>query len=217
MNTLKLGLVLGLAAYAYAGTTEATSELGSLDTAQPVLSTIDLSGDLIAPAQIGITWLVLDEHPGSLSLTLHGAEDILLAEYMSFSGETSHVITEPGDYSLEIEAVDAFGNQLNSSYDFAVDVVVGANEQAYAFGLQSIYPNPFNPVTQVEFHMAQLDAAKLRVFNVAGHEVATLVDGMLEQGVHTISVDGSHWSSGIYFAVFEAGGVVDTQKLILSK
>ena len=79
------------------------------------------------------------------------------------------------------------------------------------------YPNPFNPTTAIEFLMAKSGPARLKVFNVLGQEVATVVSGFQSAGTHIVTFDGTRLASGIYVYTFQAGDVVLTKKMLLLK
>ena len=102
---------------------------------------------------------------------------------------------------------------LNSGEPFdAVSPVV-----AEGFHLLSNYPNPFNPSTAIRYQLAADGYVHIRVYNTAGSEVANLVDGWREAGLHEVSFDGSNLPSGIYFAKIEASGFTQTAKMVLMK
>lgn len=79
------------------------------------------------------------------------------------------------------------------------------------------YPNPFNPVVTVPFELAKASHVTLRIFDVLGREAARLIDDQMTAGRHEFVWDGSIVSSGIYFAMLQAEGVVQTRKLVLMK
>lgn len=85
------------------------------------------------------------------------------------------------------------------------------------FQLQQNYPNPFNPTTTIEFALPKQSNVTLKLFDILGREVATLVDAELESGVHKINFDGQDLASGIYFYRIHADGFLKTKKLMLLK
>lgn len=86
-----------------------------------------------------------------------------------------------------------------------------------AFALHQNWPNPFNPITNIRYDVPQTGPVSVKVFNILGQEVATLVHGTIPAGSHIISWDASHLPSGIYFCIFEARDVAQVQKLVLVK
>jgi len=85
------------------------------------------------------------------------------------------------------------------------------------FRLEQNYPNPFNPTSHLRFTIAELRFVTLRVFDVIGREVATLVNGNLAAGNYDITFNAAGLSSGVYFYRLTAGGMVQTRKMILQK
>jgi hypothetical protein len=94
---------------------------------------------------------------------------------------------------------------------------VGADELPSGFALAQNAPNPFNPSTEIRFSLPEAGEAALRVHDIAGREVATLVNGTLERGEHVVSFDGSALSTGVYFYTLEAAGQTTTRKMLLAK
>jgi hypothetical protein len=85
------------------------------------------------------------------------------------------------------------------------------------FSLSQNYPNPFNPSTSIEYRVGNRRYVTLKVYDVLGREVATLVNEEKQPGVYEVEFDASQLSSGIYFYTLEAGEFRDTKKLILLK
>ncbi len=85
------------------------------------------------------------------------------------------------------------------------------------FSLLSNYPNPFNPVTTVEYVIERPTAVRLSVFSLLGQEVEVLVDEYRHPGTYKIKWDADRFSSGIYFIRLLAGSVAATAKMILMK
>jgi hypothetical protein len=85
------------------------------------------------------------------------------------------------------------------------------------FVLHQNYPNPFNPSTTIAFDLPREADIELKVFDVIGREVATLVKTRMKAGKHEALFDGNSLSSGIYFCRLAAEGHVMTQKLMLLK
>ncbi len=100
---------------------------------------------------------------------------------------------------------------------FLPQQTVDANEQPADFRLDTPYPNPFNPVTTLPFHLAETGPVTLQVLDLAGRTVATLVDGLQERGAHEVSFNGSQLPSGLYVARLQTENGEAAQKLLLTK
>ncbi|MEP0861173.1 MAG: T9SS type A sorting domain-containing protein [Ignavibacterium sp.] len=89
------------------------------------------------------------------------------------------------------------------------------------FVLEQNYPNPFNPSTKIRFSIpnvgSELAQTVLKVYDVLGNEVATLVDEEKPAGVYEVEFDASHLASGVYFYKLNAGSFTETKKMLLIK
>ncbi len=85
------------------------------------------------------------------------------------------------------------------------------------FALHQNYPNPFNPITTIEFDVAAASNVTLRIFNVLGQEVATLVDGELNANRYRVNWDATGFPSGMYLYRLELDNQVETRKMLLLK
>jgi len=77
------------------------------------------------------------------------------------------------------------------------------------------HPNPFHPATRFDFRVPHSGAVSLRVYDLAGREVATVVDGALTAGMHSRAFDGGALPSGVYYYKLIAGSYVETKKMVL--
>jgi hypothetical protein len=85
------------------------------------------------------------------------------------------------------------------------------------FRLAQNHPNPFNPSTTIQFDLPVESNVKLKVFNILGKEVATLIDGKQEAGYKTIEFDATQLSSGVYLYRLQTDTFTETKKLLLLK
>ena len=86
-----------------------------------------------------------------------------------------------------------------------------------AYELAQNYPNPFNPTTKIEYSIPALSKVELRIYNVVGQEVATLVNEVQQAGLHHVKFDGMNLASGMYFYRLTAGDFVSVKKMVLLK
>ena len=89
-----------------------------------------------------------------------------------------------------------------------------------AFSLAQNYPNPFNSSTVIRFALPRSGPVELALYNLVGQKVVTLVDGMRAAGSYTVHWDGrddagNALASGVYLYRLQAGGQVETRKLVL--
>ncbi|HTY38475.1 MAG TPA: T9SS type A sorting domain-containing protein, partial [Bacteroidota bacterium] len=86
-----------------------------------------------------------------------------------------------------------------------------------AYELSQNYPNPFNPTTTIQFTIPSQDVVTLKIFNVLGQEIMTLMHEKMDAGKHTVRFDASKLTSGVYLYQVTAGKFVDTKKMVLLK
>jgi hypothetical protein len=85
------------------------------------------------------------------------------------------------------------------------------------FKLDQNFPNPFNPVTHINYSLAQSGFASLKVYNILGESVETLVSDYKHMGDYSLTFNGDRLSSGVYFLRLQQGSLSSTKKLLLLK
>ncbi|HOJ17916.1 MAG: T9SS type A sorting domain-containing protein [Ignavibacteriales bacterium] len=85
------------------------------------------------------------------------------------------------------------------------------------FSLRQNYPNPFNPSTTIEYGLPERTFVELKIFNILGKEVATLVNSTQEAGMHNVTFDASKLTSGVYLYKIKTSKFTEFKKMILLK
>lgn len=123
----------------------------------------------------------------------------------------------------------AFWNQFSASDGWELSDIcaqhvsdaAGTNEHPSAlpktYALSQNYPNPFNPTTVIAFALPKSGMTTLRVYDILGRQVSTLVDWVTPAGNHSVSFDASRLASGIYFYRLESRSFSRTRKMVLLK
>lgn len=111
----------------------------------------------------------------------------------------------------------AVANIYAAAVPVTISGVEGKVAKANAFELSQNYPNPFNPATSIRFNLSEAGNVSLKVYDVLGREVATLVNGAMSQGAHSVSFNGSDLASGLYIYKLEAGNTTAVKKMMLLK
>jgi len=104
----------------------------------------------------------------------------------------------------------------DGSYEYSdeIEVEVGLPTE---FSLSQNYPNPFNPSTSIQYAVSSRQFVSLKVYDVLGNEVATLVNEEKPAGNYTVEFNGIGLPSGIYFYRLQTGSFVETKKMVLLK
>jgi subtilisin-like proprotein convertase family protein len=113
------------------------------------------------------------------------------------------------------------GRILGWGLRFNNSVVVGQNNISSSvpekFNLYQNYPNPFNPRTNIKFDLPKNTYVTLKIYNILGAEVATLINKAMVEGTYVTEWDASSFASGTYFVKLETGSYSDVKKIILLK
>ena len=88
---------------------------------------------------------------------------------------------------------------------------------AIKFPISFYFPNPFHPTTTIKFKVPEESKVVLKVYDILGREVATLVNEEKHAGNYKISFNASGFASGVYFFRLQAGNFMNTKKMILLK
>ncbi len=142
----------------------------------------------------------------------HGTTNVPQQYTFSEYGVTS------GSWYYRLEQIDLDGT-THYTDAILVDVLTSVEDQQspLVFALKQNYPNPFNPSTSIRFNLASTTFASLKVFNVIGQEVATLLNNEMAPGAHEVTFDASSLPTGIYVYRLQAGTFSESRKLMLVK
>ena len=147
----------------------------------------------------------------------------------SAPGEKLHLVTTLdsrgvsklawGDRRSDTGGIYAQAVQFDGTLGNPVVAVSEDGLPGRSFTLQQCYPNPFNPVTIIQFTipLGTYGRTSLRVYDLIGREVATLLDGRVEPGEHEVRFDASRLPSGVYFYTLLAGSFRDTKRMVVLK
>ncbi len=129
--------------------------------------------------------------------------------------------TVSGTHHYFVTALDAINNESSPSDTVAASPVVGVEieslNQPFSFTLHSAYPNPFNPSTQIKYEIGARGQVELKVFDVIGREVATLVNEVKSSGVYSAVWHAAGTSSGVYIVRLQAEGKTGFLRTLLLK
>ncbi|MBK6505305.1 MAG: FG-GAP repeat protein [Ignavibacteria bacterium] len=119
---------------------------------------------------------------------------------------------ETGSYNYRLKQIDLNGNF--EYFELPEAVTIGIPDK---FFLEQNYPNPFNPVTKITFGIPEAGNVKLKIFDMSGREVKTLISEFKEAGYYTVKFDATGLASGAYFYRIETGVIVSVKKMVFLK
>ena len=190
------------------------------------------SGDTLTMSDTSLVWQSV---PGAVSYELQISTDNAFA---------SAVIDSAGinDTTFALRSLVNSGKLvLSTKYYWRVEAVNDSGRGAYTqpqlfvtpgrilaintppagrptkFSLSQNYPNPFNPSTSIKYTLPSSQFVSLKVYNVLGQEIETLVDERQGAGDYEVNFDAARFASGVYFCVLIAGGLTATKEMMLLK
>ena len=152
------------------------------------------------------------EHPALLTLT---------TPLRFLAGDSLRMITtwhNPTSQAIQygLRSVDEMQLLFYIAYgDSPTDVNEVSQSTPQEFSLQQNYPNPFNPTSEIRYQISEVSRVSLKVFDVLGREVATLVHETLRPGTYEVQFDAANLASGIYFYRLQAGEFTATKRMLL--
>ncbi len=138
-------------------------------------------------------------------------------------GQTTETTFDPAGvldsnqtYLWRVNSVNDAGTTTGQLWSFTTVIPNGISDPRIPVSYQIVqaYPNPFNSTVQIALTVAQESRTTMRVYDIVGQEVATLLDSRLSAGEHQLEWNASGQSAGLYFLKCECAGLTQTQKLI---
>jgi hypothetical protein len=191
----------------------------------PPLPPQNLAGN-IQPGKIVLHWEANSEHDLQRYAIYRSSNKLNepdSLEVYAFTTDTSFIDSNP---MIDLEAYyyvkaqdihENFSKMSNQITLRATNIIGNNNDIPTEYSLNQNYPNPFNPSTQIEFSIPQNSHITLKVFNVLGKEVATLINGERETGSYSLTWNAQNCPSGVYFYRLTAGSYTMTKKLVLMR
>jgi hypothetical protein len=189
--------------------------------------TVPYTMDYLPSGKEGYTWNM------SVTTNLSGENALLLTPknvpsnfIIRIMNISHHELVQGDEYYFKCEKVDRpvrFKIWVGSEAYVTEAMTKLENEIPGLFALRANFPNPFNPSTTIKFDVARSGQVKLKVYNILGQEIATLVDGYFEAGKNYSAnwngkdALGRSVASGIYIYRLEAGRITKTRKMMLVK
>lgn len=153
--------------------------------------------------------------------------DSTIPDFIEYSFDTStdeFTITRINNSLLKgnmgFQIVDPLGASTGL-IEISLELMLVSNEvetvRTNSYLLHQNYPNPFNPSTNIQFSLPEASVVELKVFDLTGRELASLVSGMKPAGNHAVAFDAGNLSSGIYIYRLKTGDFIQTKQMLLIK
>ena len=140
---------------------------------------------------------------------------------------TNWTAVDSGLTDMNVDHLAVFGSNLFAATDNCVwrrplsEMITAVKDKGnnvpFQFSLSQNYPNPFNPTTVISYELPTNSFVVLKVFDVLGREVKSLVTERETAGNHSVAFNASNLPSGVYFYRLQAGSLMETKKLVLLK
>jgi molybdopterin converting factor small subunit len=213
-NDLKTGLLVKVKVAQQSNGTYEASRVRVLNNPNVVKSTgtvITIGSDLIVVSQ--------------LAYQLNSSTEILNSSYNPIDYNDIHPEDQVTVWTDISTIGDPLALQIKISNDAVTNTDDGVNEPVSEFTLSQNYPNPFNPATTIRFTLPEASLVSIKVYNLIGEEVATLVNNTLTGGSHSVVFNAANLASGVYLYRIQTnlsgsktGNVfTQTKKMILLK
>ncbi len=141
--------------------------------------------------------MIIESHDGGKTFTLNGKP-----------------VTQ--EELAQIQAQHGIVQKMINTED-GVATIESAPELAATFELKQNYPNPFNPTTQIPFELKEAANVTMKVYDLTGREVATLLNSYQSAGSHTVAFDGTSLASGTYLYKLDVNGNQFSRTMVLMK
>ena len=156
-----------------------------------------------------------------MAIENNGFRKLMTIGNSNFKTEWTIMGLEDGIYYWSVQAIDGAmaGSVFSQEGIFTIGSVLSSENESLPneFKLGQNYPNPFNPATTIKYMIKDQSLVSLKIYDVLGNEVATLVNEIKPKGAYTFKFDASSLPSGVYFYRLTAGNFIETKKMLLLK
>jgi len=184
-------------------------------------SSIQLQWQKPAAASDGDTarYFVIYRAQSPDTININNVRQIVMITPNDTTRFTDNTVAFGATYSYAVTSFDKLDNESPATARLTVTVTGVEDEPVVPaqFALSQNYPNPFNPLTTLSFTLPHQHHTTLKVYDMLGREVASVVDNVLDAGMHRYSFNGSNLASGVYLYRIVSGSFIETKKMVLQK
>ncbi len=165
-----------------------------------------------------VAWLSGSEETteGNKGIILYSSDGGSIWE-KQYTSETSSTIYSIHFIDASLGWAVGTGGEILKTTTGGITAINSETNIINAFNLSQNYPNPFNPATKIVFSIPQISFVTLKVYDILGKEITTLVNERKSTGNYTVYFNASNLPSGVYFYRMQAGSFVSTKKFVLLK
>ncbi|MBK7257762.1 MAG: T9SS type A sorting domain-containing protein [Ignavibacteriae bacterium] len=128
-------------------------------------------------------------------------------------GPTVNALASDGQHLYA--GIEGQGVWRRALSEVLLDVNDGERTTPLQYTLEQNFPNPFNPSTTIRFSLPVRSSVRIIAYSMLGQEVATIFNGTLDAGIHSVPFDGSRLSSGVYFCRMQSGAFQSARSMLL--
>lgn len=148
---------------------------------------------------------------GPLTMNPNDTQSVIVAQLIDRGSDNRNSVARLREVANYVKGI------YNGNFQSVLSVKNVSAEVPEKFSLSQNYPNPFNPNTIINYKLTNYNFVSLKVFDILGTEVATLVNEKQSPGTYQVEFDGSSLTSGVYFYRLVAGEFTDTKRMVLVK
>lgn len=162
---------------------------------------------------------------GPYQISEVGAGKYIVAAFMDINGDSTYSVNEPVGITQKL--INVAGHGVTENVDIYLSSITFTDTESEPdvnvpkdFALLPNYPNPFNPTTTLEYQVPKASHVTIKVYNLLGEEISTLIDEEIQPGNHQLTWDAKNvtaqnLSSGIYICRMQTDGFVESRKMTL--
>jgi|GEM_PF-3473252 len=153
-------------------------------------------------------------------IALYNNNDVNTASSLLNEVENESSLSTPVEIATAEDDYNVYGNMLAANSGSTLPKIQQKTEEIQkptSYSLLQNYPNPFNPTTMISYQVPNDGFVTLKIYDMLGREVKTLVNEFKSQGKYSVTFDASHLASGVYFYQLKSGNYASIKKMILLK
>ena len=176
----------------------------------------DVGADCLCYFNLSVTLFELEPGDYKIIVKSDSMNEYSFLDSLYFLITTQKILAGTNAYKQDKQTISVRQYQSECS-DTMFSAIEPDKNIPETFTLLSAYPNPFNPVTTINYTIHSPGRVNLTVYNVVGKKIVTLVDEFQNANTYRYTFNGSELSSGVYFCQLTHGSIIETRKLLLAR